>query len=97
MTESSAAYSLAGTDKLAGKPLLLLFMGLFATAVGQAFVFAIMPPLGRSVGLDEVRITAIISTSALVFTLIAPFCARDPIVTGGNHVRHQSRLHGLCR
>ena len=52
MTESSAAYSLAGTDKLAGKPLLLLFMGLFATAVGQAFVFAIMPPLGRSVGLD---------------------------------------------
>ena len=76
MTESSAAYSLAGTDKLAGKPLLLLFMGLFATAVGQAFVFAIMPPLGRSVGLDEVRITAIISTSALVFTLIAPFWGR---------------------
>ena len=76
MTESSVARSLAGTEKLAGKPLLLLFMGLFATAVGQAFVFAIMPPLGRSVGLDEVRITAIISTSALVFTLIAPFWGR---------------------
>ena len=34
------------------------------------------PPLGRSVGLDEIRITAIISTSALVFTLVAPFWGR---------------------
>jgi DHA1 family multidrug resistance protein-like MFS transporter len=39
-------------------------------------VFAILPPLGRSVGLDEVRITAIISTSALIFTLVAPFWGR---------------------
>ena len=39
-------------------------------------MFAILPPLGRSVGLDEIRITAIISTSALVFTLVAPFWGR---------------------
>jgi hypothetical protein len=37
MTESSAAYSLAGTDKLAGKPLLLLFMGLFAYGCRAGF------------------------------------------------------------
>ena len=78
MTEGTTGYhaSLAGTDRLARQPMLLLFMGLFATAVGQAFVFAILPPLGRSVGLDELRITAIISTSALVFTLSAPFWGR---------------------
>ena len=76
MTDTVATGSLAGTERLDRQSLFLLFIGLFATAIGQAFVFAILPPLGRSVGLDEVRITAIISTSALVFTLVAPFWGR---------------------
>lgn len=76
MTEPPFTGSLAGTERLAREPLILLFLALFATAAGQAFVFAILPPLGRSVGLDEIRITAIISTSALVFTLVAPFWGR---------------------
>lgn len=78
MTDLSAMGSVspAGTDRLALRPMILLFIGLFATAVGQAFVFAILPPLGRSVGMDEVHITGIISTSALVFTLVAPIWGR---------------------
>ena len=76
MTDTVATGSLAGTERLDRQSLSLLFFGLFATAIGQAFVFAILPPLGRSVGLDEVRITAIISTSALIFTLVAPFWGR---------------------
>ena len=78
MTEQSSQQgsSLAGTDRLDRGPAALLFTGLFANAVGQAFVFAILPPLGRSVGLDEIKITSIISTSALVFTLTAPFWGR---------------------
>ena len=76
MTDIVATGSLAGTERLDRQSLSLLFTGLFATAIGQAFVFAILPPLGRSVGLDEVRITAIISTSALIFTLVAPFWGR---------------------
>ncbi len=76
MTDNLATDSLAGTERLDRQSLFLLFVGLYATAVGQAFVYAILPPLGRSVGLDEIRITAIISTSALVFTLIAPFWGR---------------------
>ncbi len=76
MTDTVATGSLAGTERLDRQSLSLLFIGLFATAIGQAFVFAILPPLGRSVGLDEVRITAIISTSALIFTLVAPFWGR---------------------
>ncbi|MDA9711596.1 MFS transporter [Luminiphilus sp.] len=76
MTDSVATGSLAGTERLDRQSLLLLFIGLYATAIGQAFVYAILPPLGRSVGLDEIRITAIISLSALVFTLVAPFWGR---------------------
>ena len=76
MTDTVATGSLAGTERLDRQSLYLLFIGLFATAIGQAFVFAILPPLGRSVGLDEIRITAIISTSALIFTLVAPFWGR---------------------
>ena len=76
MTYSVATGSLAGTERLDRQSLLLLFIGLYSTAIGQAFVYAILPPLGRSVGLDEIRITAIISTSALVFTLVAPFWGR---------------------
>ncbi len=78
MTDLSTMGSVspAGTDRLALRPMILLFIGLFATAVGQAFVFAILPPLGRSVGMDEVHITGIISTSALVFTLVAPIWGR---------------------
>ena len=76
MTDTIVTDSLAGTEQLDRQSLFLLFIGLYATAIGQAFVYAILPPLGRSVGLDEVRITAIISTSALVFTLAAPFWGR---------------------
>ena len=77
MTDTVATGSLAGTERLDRQSLLLLFIGLYATAIGQAFVYAILPPLGRSVGLDEIRITAIISSSALVFTLVAPFWGRS--------------------
>ena len=76
MTDTVATGSLAGTERLDRQSLFLLFIGLYATAIGQAFVYAILPPLGRSVGLDEIRITAIISSSALVFTPVAPFWGR---------------------
>ncbi len=94
MTEPPFTGSLAGTERLAREPLILLFLALFATAAGQAFVFAILPPLGRSVGLDEIRITAIISTSALVFTLVAPFWGRF-LGPGGPQARHCDWIDGL--
>ena len=44
MTDIAATGSLAGTERLDRQSLFLLFIGLFATAIGQAFVFAILPP-----------------------------------------------------
>ena len=43
-----------------------------ATGIGQAQVFAILAPLGREVGMQELQITSIIAISALVFGLASP-------------------------
>ncbi len=51
MTDAIATSSLAGTERLDRQSLYLLFIGLFATAIGQVFVFAILPLLGASLGL----------------------------------------------
>ena len=50
----------------------LLVSGLFSSSIGQSLIFAILPPLGRSVAFNEVQTNAIISLSALVFTLSSP-------------------------
>lgn len=50
----------------------LLISGLFSSSIGQSLIFAILPPLGRSVAFNEVQTNAIISLSALVFTLSSP-------------------------
>lgn len=49
--------------------LTLLIGGLLTTAIGQSFIFAILPPLGREVGFNEVQVNSIISSSALIFSL----------------------------
>jgi len=43
------------------------FAGVFAHGMGQSMVFAILPALGREVGLAEVEIGIVISMSSLVF------------------------------
>ncbi len=47
-----------------------------ATAIGQSLVFAILPPLGREVGLAEVQITSIIAFSAFIFGIASPYWGR---------------------
>ena len=54
----------------------VLILGLLSTAIGQSLIFAILPPLGRSVGFDEIQINTIISASAAVFTISSPFWGR---------------------
>jgi len=43
------------------------YAGVFAHGMGQSIVFALLPALGREVGLAEVAIGAVISMSSLVF------------------------------
>ena len=58
------------------RPLLILIAALMATGIGQSLVFAILAPLGREVGLNEVQITSIIALSALVFAFASPWWGR---------------------
>jgi MFS family permease len=58
--------------KLSRQQLSTLAFCLVAVAIGQSLVFAILPPLGREVGLSELQITSIIASSALVFGVISP-------------------------
>ena len=59
--------------RLSTQQLGLLTVGLLTTAVGQSFIFAILPPLGREVDLSVLQINAIIAASALVFSLASPY------------------------
>ena len=67
MTKADAA-AVTAPAKLSRSSFFILITGLLANAIGQAFIFAILPPLGREVALSEIQTTSIISTSALLFT-----------------------------
>ena len=75
MTLAEAALT-AEPTKLSRSSFFILIAGLLANAVGQAFIFAILPPLGREVALTEIQTTSIISSSALVFTFLSPWWGR---------------------
>jgi MFS family permease len=73
---SADATSSSAPSRLSRSSFFILITGLLANAIGQAFIFAILPPLGREVALSEVQTTSIISTSALVFTFCSPWWGR---------------------
>ncbi len=50
-----------------------VFVTLFVAGIGNSFVFAVLPPLGREMGLSEAKIGLIVSISAFVFMLAAPW------------------------
>jgi MFS family permease len=51
------------------RPIAALFVALFAMAVSLSFVFAILPPIGRSLGLSELQLGLIVAPAALVFVV----------------------------
>ena len=73
---SADATSSSAPSRLSRSSFFILITGLLANAIGQAFIFAILPPLCREVALSEVQTTSIISTSALVFTFCSPWWGR---------------------
>ena len=66
------------------------YAGVFAHGMGQSMVFAMLPALGREVGLAEVAIGAVISMSSLVFFIgsrawgrISDRWGRKPVILCG--------------
>jgi len=55
---------------------LLLCGSLAAQALGQSAMFAVLPTIGREVGLQEIQIGAIIAASSIVFFVASPLWGR---------------------
>ena len=56
--------------------LAILILALMSVGIGQSLVFAILAPLGREVQLNELQITSIIASSALIFGVASTFWGR---------------------
>ncbi len=55
---------------------LVLFTCLVAVGMGQTVVFAVLPPLGREIGLAEIQVGAIVSASSITFFFASPIWGR---------------------
>src|SRR5262245_17824814 len=55
---------------------LLLCGSLAAQALGQSAMFAVLPTIGREVGLEEIQVGAIIAASSIVFFIAGPLWGR---------------------
>jgi MFS family permease len=58
-----------GEARLPRLPMALLAFALFAMAVSNSFVFAVLPPIARDLGLSEVRTALVVAPAALVFVV----------------------------
>lgn len=54
----------------------LLLAGVACTGMGQSIVFAVLPPLGRSLGLHDRQVAFIFMMSALLWVLLGPLWGR---------------------
>ena len=60
----------------------LLFLCLVCTGVGQAMLFAILPPAARQIGLSELQVSIIFATSATLWVFLSPLWGRWSDVVG---------------
>ncbi|GAB3481295.1 MFS transporter [Marinomonas epiphytica] len=49
----------------------LLLLSLMSVGIGQSFIFASLPPIGREIGLADVRISSLITAGAAAFVVAA--------------------------
>ena len=60
----------------------LLFACLISTGMGQSLFFALFPPIGRDLGLNEVQVSLIFTLSALLWIALSPFWGRQSDIWG---------------
>lgn len=75
MSTEQPAASAAGVPNLR-RAYTILFACLVAVGMGQTIVFAVLPPLGREIGLAEIQVGAIVSMSSITFFIAAPIWGR---------------------
>ncbi|TDR93653.1 MFS transporter [Enterovirga rhinocerotis] len=67
-----------------------IFFALFSNVVGQTFLLAVLPPMGRRLGFSDIETASILSVSALVLIVAAPIwgylserIGRRPVLLAG--------------
>lgn len=60
----------------------IIFIAIITVAMGQTVVFAILGPLGRKVGLNEMQIGFIITCSSVIYSMFSPVWGRRSDVMG---------------
>ncbi len=70
----------------------LLFFCLISVGMGQSLMFAVLPPVARSMGLTELQVGAIFAISAVLWVLGSPFWGRRSDHWG----RRPVIITGLC-
>jgi MFS family permease len=69
-----------------GRALRLLFLCLVCTGIGQAMLFAILPPAAREIGLSELQVSVIFVSSATIWVFVSPFWGRRSDVVGRRRI-----------
>ncbi len=64
----------------------LLFVCLVCTGMGQAMLFAILPPAARQLGLSPVQVSIIFVASATIWVFVSPMWGRRSDVVGRRRV-----------
>jgi len=65
----SSAAATAAVERMPWLPLATMASALYCMAAGFSFVFAVLPPVGRQLGLSELQVALVISPAALVFVV----------------------------
>jgi MFS family permease len=68
------------------RALRLLFLCLVCTGIGQAMLFAILPPAAREIGLSEIQVSTIFVTSATIWVFVSPFWGRRSDFVGRRRI-----------
>ena len=68
------------------RALRLLFLCLVCTGIGQAMLFAILPPAARKIGLSEIQVSVIFVSSATIWVFVSPFWGRRSDVVGRRRI-----------
>lgn len=68
------------------RALRLLFLCLVCTGIGQAMLFAILPPAAREIGLSEIQVSTIFVSSATIWVFVSPFWGRRSDVVGRRRI-----------
>ena len=63
-------------DRSRRRAFALLFVALMTTASANTALTAVLPAIGRELGLRDTAVTAVFSLSALLFAISAPLWAR---------------------